>query len=260
MAISDTHLVLIPSFNSGPLLERTVAAARAQWTPVWVIIDGSTDDSPASVEAMAKTDPGLRVLSLARNCGKGAAVRHGLMAAEACGFTHALVMDADWQHPAERIPDFMAASTAAPDALVMGSPIFGADAPRIRVVSRRLSNAIATLVTRRRVGDTLFGFRVYPITPLLAAMQVSRGMQRFDFDPEAVIRLAWNHTPLIHLPIAVRYLSREENGVSHFNYLRDNLLLTGMYLRLCCAAIARLAGGRWRSGVRLDGCRKDLRY
>src|SRR4051812_22262167 len=230
MAISDTHLVLIPSFNSGPLLERTVAAAQAYWAPVWVIVDGSTDDSAASVEAMAETDPRLRVLRLPRNCGKGAAVQHGLIVADACGFTHALVMDADWQHPAERIPDFMAASMAAPDALVMGSPIFGADAPRIRVVSRRLSNAIATLVARRRVGDTLFGFRVYPISPLLAAMQVSRGMRRFDFDPEAVIRLAWNRTPLIHLPTAVRYLSREENGVSHFDYLRDNLLLTGMYL------------------------------
>jgi glycosyltransferase involved in cell wall biosynthesis len=244
-AISRTHLVIIPSFNSGLLLGRTVAAARKQWAPVWVVIDGSTDDSAAVVEAMAATDPALRVLHLPRNRGKGAAVRQGLIAARASGFTHALVMDADGQHPADRIPCFMAASAAAPDALVMGRPVFGADAPWIRVVSRRLCNACAMLITRRRVGDTLFGFRVYPIAPLLAVMQASYGMRRFDFDPEAVVRLARGGTPLIHLPAPVRYLSRAEHGVSHFKYVRDNLLLTGMFLRLSLAAIVRLGRAAW---------------
>jgi hypothetical protein len=122
----------------------------------------------------------------------------------------------------------------------MGRPVFGADAPWIRVISRRLCNTGAVLLTLRRVGDTLFGFRVYPIAALLSVMRESNGMQRFDFDPEAVIRLAWEGTPLVHLPTQVRYLSRSEGGVSHFNYLRDNLLLTGMVLRLSLTAILRL--------------------
>jgi glycosyltransferase involved in cell wall biosynthesis len=181
----------------------------------------------------------LRVINLPENGGKGAAVRHGLTLAQAIGFTHALVMDADGQHPAERIPDFMARSINAPDALVMGRPIFGPDAPWIRVVWRRLSNASAALVTRKPVGDTLFGFRVYPIRPLLRVMQASRGMRRFDFDPEAVVRLVWSGVPLIHLPARVRYLSRAEDGVSHFRYGRDNWLLMRMYGRLALAAVAR---------------------
>jgi glycosyltransferase involved in cell wall biosynthesis len=240
VAISRTHLVIIPSFDSGRLLERTVVAARAHWAPVWVVIDGSTDDSAGAVEAMARTDAALRVVHLPDNRGKGAAVRQGLIAAQMAGFTHALVMDADGQHPADQVPAFMAASAATPDSLVMGRPVFGNDAPLIRVVSRRLCNACAALVTLRRVGDTLFGFRVYPIVRLLAVMRASHGMRRFDFDPEAVIRLAWDGTPFIHLPAPVRYLSRAEHGVSHFKYLRDNLLLTGMFLRLSLAAIRRL--------------------
>ncbi len=236
---SSTHLVLIPSYNSGQLLERTVQAARCYWSPVWVLIDGSTDGSAAAVEAMARSDPALRVLYLLRNGGKGAAVRHGLMMAEAIGFTHALVMDADGQHPAGRIPDFMASSATALDALVMGWPVFGPDAPWIRIVWRRLSNAAAAVVTQRAVGDTLFGFRVYPIRPLLHAMQASRGMRRFDFDPEAVVRLAWNGVPLVHLPAQVRYLSPAEDGVSHFRYVRDNWLLIRMYCRLATLGVLR---------------------
>jgi glycosyltransferase involved in cell wall biosynthesis len=238
-ASSDTHLVLIPSFNSGRLLQDTVAAARACWGPVWVVIDGSTDDSAAAITSMAEADPGLRVLRLPSNQGKGSAVRHGLAAAQARGFTHALVMDADGQHPAESIATFMATSASAPDAVVMGRPVFGGDAPWIRVLSRRLGNTIAVLMTLRPVGDTLFGFRVYPIAALLSAMRASGGMRRFDFDPEAVVRLAWDDTQLIHLPTPVRYLSRAEGGISHFNYVRDNLLLTRMYFRLGLTAIRR---------------------
>jgi glycosyltransferase involved in cell wall biosynthesis len=242
-AACPTRIVVIPSFNSGKLLSATVAQARAHWAPVWVVIDGSTDGSAAGVHAMAQTDPDIRVLHLPRNRGKGAAVRHGLQAAQAGGFTHALVMDADMQHPAESIPTFMAASATAPDALIMGQPVFGAEAPWLRILSRRLSNTGAALLTGRRVGDSLFGFRVYPIASLLAIMQASSGMQRFDFDPEAVVRLAWQGIRLIHLPARVRYLSRTENGISHFNYVRDNLLLTRMYLRLSVTAVLRLLRG-----------------
>jgi hypothetical protein len=133
----------------------------------------------------------------------------------------------------------MATSASAPEAIVMGLPVFGGDAPRIRVLSRRIGNAIAVLMTLRPVGDTLFGFRVYPIAALLSAMRASRGMRRFDFDPEAVVRLAWDGAQLIHLPTPVRYLSRAEGGISHFHYVRDNLLLTRMYLRLGLTAISR---------------------
>ena len=239
---SATHLVVIPSFNSGPLLARTVAEARAFWGPVWVVIDGSTDDLAAAVDAMAQTDSAVRILRLPQNRGKGAAVRHGVEAAGAAGFTHALTMDADGQHPADQIPALMAASAAVPEALVMGRPVFGPDAPWIRVLARRLSDIGAALLTLRPVGDVLFGFRVYPIRALIGVMQASPGMQRFDFDPEAVVRLAWQGTTLIHLPTRVRYLSRAEGGVSHFNYVRDNLLLLRMFRRLCGAGILRLAG------------------
>jgi glycosyltransferase involved in cell wall biosynthesis len=240
-AVSTTHVVIIPSFNSGRLLSATVAEARLYWAPVWIVIDGSNDGSAADAEALAKQDPAIRVLQLPRNSGKGAAVFVGLIAARASGFTHTLVMDADSQHPAGHIPIFMATSSDHPTALIMGRPLFGSDAPWIRVAGRRLSNWCAAAETLCRVGDTLFGFRVYPVDPLIAAMQASRGMRRFDFDPEAVVRLAWSGVPLIHLDTPVRYLSREEGGISHFNYLRDNWLLIGMHMHLGLSAIGRIA-------------------
>ena len=241
MTPSRTHLVLIPSYNPGRRGVGTVRAARAQWAPVWVIVDGSTDGSGEAFSALARSDPQLRVLVRARNGGKGAALLEGLIEAQRAGFTHALAMDCDGQHPAQCIGAFMAASIAAPEAMILGAPVFDASAPRIRLRGRRIANWCTNLETLwAGIHDTLFGFRVYPIAPLLASMRTSRWMRRFDFDPEAVVRLSWRGVPAVNLSAPVRYFSAAEGGVSHFNYWRDNVLLTSMYLRLLPGFLIRL--------------------
>src|SRR5262249_34726073 len=65
-------------------------------------------------------------------------------------------------------------------------------------------------------------------------------MRRFDFDPEAVVRMCWAGVWPINRPATVRYLSPDEGGVSHFNYLRDNILLTWMHTRLVLEFAVRL--------------------
>lgn len=246
-AASRSHLVLIPSYNPGPKVYQTVGEARAQWNPVWVVVDGSTDGSAEGLLALAKDDPGLRVLVLDRNCGKGAAVLHGLDAAAAEGFTHALTMDSDGQHPAGLIPGFMAASAREPAAMVLGKPVFDASAPALRVNGRKVSNGWANLETLwAGIGDSLYGFRVYPIEPLRRVMQGQRWMRRFDFDPEAAVRMCWRGVKPVNLPAPVKYFLAGEGGVSHFNYLRDNLLLSWMHSRLFAGFVLRLPLLAWR--------------
>ena len=238
---STTHLVLIPSYNPGAQVYATVRAARQYWHPVWVVIDGSTDGTVTGLQAMAREDSGLRVIHLSRNQGKGAAVLHGLDLAAAAGYTHALTMDSDGQHPADHIPLFMAESAHQPGAMILGVPVFDASAPSLRVKGRQVSNWWANLETLwAGIGDSLFGFRVYPITPLRAVMRRQPWMRHFDFDPEAVVRLCWRGVPPVNLPAPVRYLSMEEGGVSHFRYLRDNVLLTWMHTRLFIGFVLRL--------------------
>jgi glycosyltransferase involved in cell wall biosynthesis len=238
---SATHLVLIPSYNPGSKALAAVQAARAVWAPVWVVVDGSTDGSAAALTSLAQGDPDLRVFVRQRNGGKGAAVLDGLVEAQRCGFTHALVMDADGQHPTDRIAAFMGASTAQPRAMILGDPVFDASAPSIRLRGHRIANWCTNLETLwAGIHDTLFGFRVYPIEPLLAVMQRSHWMRRFDFDPEAAVRLSWRGVPAVNLPAAVRYFTPAQGGVSHFRYWRDNVLLTFMYLRLFSGFLLRL--------------------
>ncbi|RKP46684.1 glycosyltransferase family 2 protein [Pararobbsia silviterrae] len=238
---STTHLVLIPSYNPGPKVFDTVREARRRWHPVWVVVDGSTDGTAAQLEAMAREDDGLRVVVLPRNGGKGAAVLHGADLAAAAGYTHVLTMDSDGQHPAALIPDFMRASGHAPDTMVLGRPVFDRSAPLERVLFRKLSNGMTDLETLwAGIGDSLYGFRVYPVEPLRRVMRESRAMRRFDFDPEVAVRLCWRGVKPIQIAAPVRYFRADEGGVSHFRYVRDNWLLLRMHLRLVGGFVIRL--------------------
>jgi glycosyltransferase involved in cell wall biosynthesis len=241
VARSSTHLVLIPSYNPGPKVFATVRAALGFWAPVWVVVDGSTDHSEHRLAEMADADENLRVWVLPKNRGKGAAVLYGIRQAQSMGYTHVLTMDSDGQHPAASIPQFMQASLASPKSMILGSPTFDDSAPQLRVKGRKISNWWANLETLwSGIDDSLFGFRVYPIDPLIQVMDRQPWMRRFDFDVEAAVRLCWRGIDPINLPAPVRYFRPEEGGVSHFNYWRDNALLTWMHIRLFFGFLLRL--------------------
>ncbi len=234
-------LILIPSYNTGPILLKTLAAVFALEMPVWLIFDGSTDGSATAVQHLATDErPLFRIISLPTNSGKGSAVLHGLRMAIEAGFTHVLTMDADGQHPAQQVPLFLQQSAAHPEAAVFGRPVFDSAAPALRVNGRKISNFWANLETIGwGVDDSLFGMRLYPALDLLAVMESTSYARRFDFDPEVAVRLAWRGVPIINLPTPVRYPSKEEGGVSQFRYLRDNTLLTWMHARLFLGALIR---------------------
>lgn len=228
--------IIIPTYNSGPLLERTVREVLTHWRPVLVVVDGSTDDSSACIHKLAATEETLHVISHPENRGKGAAVLTGLEFARNQGWTHAAVFDADGQHEAADLPKFMAASQAHPEAMILGRPVFGADAPALRVIGRRAGNWFANLETWwGGIDDSLFGLRVYPVAPALDILRSIRSGRRFDFDTQLAVRLYWRGVPPLNLLTRVHYHSSERGGVSHFDYLRDNLLLArahaGLILR-----------------------------
>jgi len=247
MTTSPTHLVVLPTYNTGPRLHEVVAEVLRHWDHVLVVVDGSNDGSAQAVQALAKTDPALTVLVLSRNSGKGAAVLAGAAAAHSHGFTHALVMDADGQHPATSIAEFMAVSQRNPEAVVLGRPVFPANIPPERRHGRKLSVGLVRLeVLGMGIADPLFGFRVYPLGPLLAVLGPRSGGRRYDFDTEAAVRLCWAGVPTVNVAAPVRYFSRAEGGVSHFHYLRDNATLVWLHTRLITELLLR----RWPAALR----------
>jgi glycosyltransferase involved in cell wall biosynthesis len=248
MNASPTHVLVLPSYNTGPILERTVREALKHWQPVWLFIDGSTDGAHELFLKKPDEWPGLRVFVSKANRGKGATAAWAADEAARAGFTHLLLMDADGQHPADCVPALMALSREHPEATVMGQPDFGPDAPWVRLAGRQLSVGLTQLETLwGGLADPLFGMRVYPVGPLRAVMARTRFARRYDFDPEVAVRLFWAGVPPLRQRVPVRYVPPEEGGVSHFHYLRDNTFMVWLHIRLLlaflprCLTVARLS-------------------
>ncbi len=240
--------VLIPTYDNPRTVRQVVVAARAFVVDVIVVDDGGGPEASAVLEQLA-SDGLARVQRLPRNQGKGAAVKAGFALAHSLGYTHALQLDADGQHDVRAIPRFLEVAQAQPGALVLARPVFGADAPWRRRIGRELTNFWVGIETQGRVvADAMVGFRMYPLTLALAT---ETRADRMDFDIEIAVRMVWLGAPVINLPVSVRYLTREEGGVSHFRMWRDNVRISWLHTRLVIESLMRTPTTRLRWGRRL---------
>jgi glycosyltransferase involved in cell wall biosynthesis len=227
---------LIPTYDNPRTLRAVVEAVRA-YLPVVVVDDGSAAAGRQAAEQVA-ADGLAAVTRRERNGGKGAAVKTGFAFARSLGYTHALQVDADGQHALADIPRFLEAAAREPAALILGAPIYDASAPKGRLIGRKITLFWTDVEAGRGViTDPMCGFRVYP---LAAALALGRTGDRMDFDIEIAVRMAWAGVPIINLPTKVRYLSRDEGGVSHFRMVRDNFKIGWLHARLSFVALTWL--------------------
>jgi len=239
--VSTRVCALIPTYENPRTIRAVVEQVRVHLPDVVVVDDGSGPEGREAVAALGR-DGLAHVHRRERNGGKGAAVKDGFRVARDLGFTHALQVDADGQHDLSDIPRFLEVHRAQPDALVLGQPTFDASAPAARLKGRKLSRFWTDLETGGRViQDPLCGYRLYPLD---AALRAPTRADRMDFDVEIAVRIVWTGCPVVNLPTRVRYLSRDEGGISHFRMWNDNALISWAHTRLCIGALLRLATGR----------------
>lgn len=236
MSAAFKPLLVLPSYNTGPVLYSTVKTAveHAMPHPVWVIIDGSTDGSETLIRPLLdQYSEHLRVIVRPSNGGKGRAILDTLVPAKAAGFTHVLTMDSDGQHPPDWIAKFCELGARHPQSIIMGNPIFGPEAPLVRLKGRKIGIWFTDFETPgASLGDTLFGMRLYPLDGMMAAFSETPFARGYDFDVEIAVRMTWLGFRPRQLPVPVRYLTKDEGGVSHFHYLRDNLVMIWLHARL----------------------------
>jgi dolichol-phosphate mannosyltransferase len=103
--------IVLPAHNEGAGVAAMVAALKRILAPLGAaeiiyVDDGSSDDTLALLRAAAATDRSVRFVSFTRNFGQQAALRAGLHNARGRAV---ILMDADFEHPPELIPDLVAA-------------------------------------------------------------------------------------------------------------------------------------------------------
>lgn len=220
--------ILIPVYNHGTTLRHVVLDALRQHPDVIVVDDGCTDDGPESI-----TDLPVHLVRHERNRGKGAAIRSGAATAAALGYTHVITMDADGQHKAEDIPNFLDAIQETPWSIIIGARDFSVpNVPGSSRFGRKFSQFWMFVQTGLSISDMQSGFRAYP-TSILEHVPCSDS--RYSFEIEIIVRAAWAGFAIREIPVRVFYPPREERR-SHFRALADNLRITWLNTRLTIRA------------------------
>lgn len=239
-----SYCLLIPHYNHERQFIAFLPQLAAAGLPIIIVDDGSSASSRAQVEAAVKRYEHVYFFALQRNRGKGSAVKAGFSFARSLGFTHAIQIDADGQHNVDDIAEFVARSQANPAAVICGKPVFDSSAPKARLYGRKVTDfwvAIETLSLR--IKDGLCGFRVYPLASMEDVLDHYFVGNRMDFDTELLVKAVWLNTELIFINTKVIY---PEQSVSHFNYLRDNVLLIKLHSRLMLGMLMRLPLILWQ--------------
>ncbi len=219
-------LVAIPVYNHGRTLRDVAQRALAVHPDVLVIDDGSTDGGGATLEGLP-----VRLLRHERNLGKGRAILTAAREAHRLGMTHLATIDADGQHDPADLVNFLPLLRDAPEALVVGTRRFGADVPGSSRFGRSFSNFWLRVQTGVSLGDTLSGFRIYPVAVLLELPLREAG---FSFENDVLVRAAWAKVPLREVDVSVIY---PPDRVSHFHLLRDNFIISLLNTRLTMRTI-----------------------
>ena len=226
---------LVPVYNHPSTIASVCCQLQGLGLPVVLVDDGSEAACAEVLDALH--EQGHYLLRLARNRGKGAAVRAGLAYAEQLGFTHALQVDADGQHALDDLPSFLARMRAQPEALVIGFPHYDDSVSRLRFYGRYATHIWVWINTLSLdIRDSMCGARVYPLTAVNAMLAEHRCGDRMAFDTEVLVRWHWRRGKVINLPVHVHY---PQDGVSHFKLWRDNLHISAMHTRLFFGMLLR---------------------
>lgn len=230
--------ILIPVYNHAAVLENTVKLLGARNLSIVMVNDGSDAPHREFLERLENDYAHVHLVTHARNGGKGAAVKTGLIEAQKLQFSHALQVDADGQHDLGDVERFLEAARAHPSALVAGHPVYDDSVPGFRFYARYLSHALVWLNTLSfTIIDSMCGFRVYPLRQSCALLERVWLGNRMDFDGEFIVRWYWAGHSLVQLPTRVIY---PVGGTSHFRYLRDNVLIAIMHTKLFLLMLPRI--------------------
>ncbi|MCM8532692.1 MAG: glycosyltransferase family 2 protein [Lentisphaeraceae bacterium] len=229
---------VIPFYNHGRPLPRTVEALLSFDLPIIIVNDGSDEEnSKVLFELAGKYEEKLIVHHLSQNGGKGVATWNALRISHENDFTHALQIDADGQHNFNDIERFFKESKSSPETYVLGQATYDESVPKARLYGRYITHIWVWIETLSfAIKDTMCGFRVYVVEDFMSCFPDKAPSPRMDFDTEVLVRLFWKGKKFKNLKTLVVY---PEDGISHFQPFKSNVRISWMHTRLFFGMLLR---------------------
>ncbi len=194
--MSSNIVALIPAHNESVHIQRVVTASR-QHLPVWVVDDGSTDNTAALAEAA-----GARVIRQNPNQGKGAALVTGFRQSLAEGLEAVITLDGDGQHDPAEIPLFLDSYARHPVGLIIGQRSYS-QMPVFRRTTNTFGRMMISLALGQYIPDNQSGYRLIA-RPLLE--QLANSPEKgFELEVEMITLSLKHKLGLAWVPIRTIY-------------------------------------------------------
>jgi len=216
---------VIPVYNHADSVAQVIKDAQALHFPVFVVDDGSTDDTPDRIAEIK----GIHIICHKKNMGKGAALTSGFMAASAVA-DWAITVDADGQHYPEDALKLIAAISGGMWSIVVGARegMVGEHVPWTSRFGRKFSNFWVWISGGPALLDSQSGMRIYPLPQ---ALYLGTKARRFQFEVEILVRARRKGVPVIEVPVRVKY-NPAGSRISHFRPFIDFLRNSSTFTRL----------------------------
>ncbi len=178
--------VVIPMFNEARAIPATLAELATRFptdeTEIFLVDDGSIDDTGGFAEHLAQGDDRIEVIRLPKNLGKGAALRAGIARTTA---DVVLFMDADLSTSLDEVDRFLERLNTF-DIVIGSRSVRGSRVSRsnhLRTLMGRTFNMIMRLATRLDIHDSQCGFKAFrgDVARLIFSLSENN---RYAFDPE----------------------------------------------------------------------------
>lgn len=204
--------VVIPTYNNHKSLKSVIENVSKHCSSIIIIDDGSTDSTKTILGEFHQYE----IITHQINKGKGRALRNAFQRAIELGYDYAISIDSDGQHDPDDIPKMIQRVLDNHGALVMGSRNMSQDGiPRKSSFGNQFSSFWFWAETGIRLSDTQTGFRAYPLKSIEGKKWYT---DRFEFEIEVIVRLAWDNVKFLEQPVNVEYM---EDRVSHFRPAQD---------------------------------------
>jgi dolichol-phosphate mannosyltransferase len=210
-ALSETLSIVVPAYNEerfiGTLLEQIEAVDLGQLGLVKeiIVVDDCSRDRTAEIVAAI---PGVRLIRMPNNGGKGRAVRAGI---DASTGEYLIIQDADLEYdPQDYIPMAQALLNGSAD-IVYGSRYMGKgrypNQSLAAYLGGRSLSLVAWLFTGRYLTDTVTALKLFRRAELAELPLETRG---FELDHEITARMLARKRKIVEVPIRYYPRSREE--------------------------------------------------
>ena len=189
-------LVILPTYDERDTIEWVLARLLAlpEHVDVLVVDDSSPDGTGELAQAVATTEPRVRLLSRPTKSGLGSAYLAGFEVAIDGGYDLIVEMDSDLSHQPEELPSLLRAAGDSHDLTVGSRYVPGGsvtDWSALRVALSRAGNRYARFMLALPAHDATSGFRVYRRALLEELVALPLHSDGYGFQIELVMR-AWH--------------------------------------------------------------------